>query len=515
MEKDVYIRLNSKPFPSNLGRSAVCLDYNLELKFIFLLGEVLCDFSQSEEFIYPGEIIAEYSNVDKAGYQKIINQWEIILIDLLNTNNLEKEYSIIMPDSYVDWLHYHEDKQYWEIGERLMFFSSVVTLKGECLYKDLIGGLMQSLTKDLCNYDGKIESIFFSVLLNPESLFAVHLENMLEDTLIDLDEELMNGWGISPFPVWRTVEKDFDFKDGLVRCCEDSWWNYMDKHGIQLKLLNLACSWGYNDAQDFSEGLAGVKEIKWGYINTDGNRVIPCMYDEVKPFFEGLACVKKNGKWGYINKEGEEVVECCFDFAGCFSNRLALVKLDEDLYYIDRYGNRVVECYYVATYTGFNNDLAAIKQNDKWGFIDKNGDEIIPCIYEDYDLYSEYLACVQLDGKWGFVNKKNQTVIPFIYEEAYSFQEKLAVVNCKGKYGFVNKHGDMVVSCVYDECSSFSEGLACVKQGDKWGYINCRGEIVVPLMFNDCNRFSNGMARVQLAENQNYIYINRDWFVKS
>ena len=34
--------------------------------------------------------------------------------------------------------------------------------------------------------------------------------------------------------------------------------------------------------------------------------VIPCKYDKVAPFDEGLAQVKLNEKWGYVNKSGVE-----------------------------------------------------------------------------------------------------------------------------------------------------------------------------------------------------------------
>lgn len=36
----------------------------------------------------------------------------------------------------------------------------------------------------------------------------------------------------------------------------------------------------------------------------DKKIVIPCVYDGVYSFREGLARVQKNGKWFYINREG-------------------------------------------------------------------------------------------------------------------------------------------------------------------------------------------------------------------
>ncbi len=48
----------------------------------------------------------------------------------------------------------------------------------------------------------------------------------------------------------------------------------------------------YEDAQEFSEGLAAVKKDgKWGYINEQGKVVVPFQYDVAYIFNEGYAVV--------------------------------------------------------------------------------------------------------------------------------------------------------------------------------------------------------------------------------
>jgi len=53
---------------------------------------------------------------------------------------------------------------------------------------------------------------------------------------------------------------------------------------------------------------------KWGFCDRNGEIVIPCKYDHVGFFSEGLACVKLNGKWGFIDKEGKEVIPRMYDW---------------------------------------------------------------------------------------------------------------------------------------------------------------------------------------------------------
>ncbi|GIZ14698.1 WG repeat-containing protein [Capnocytophaga catalasegens] len=55
-----------------------------------------------------------------------------------------------------------------------------------------------------------------------------------------------------------------------------------------------------------SEGLMAVqKKQKWGFMNLQGEEVIPCIYDEARRFWNGIGKVKTKGKWMFINNKGE------------------------------------------------------------------------------------------------------------------------------------------------------------------------------------------------------------------
>ena len=58
---------------------------------------------------------------------------------------------------------------------------------------------------------------------------------------------------------------------------------------------------GYDNAWMHFEGLARVEvDDKWGFINKEGNEVIPCLFDDAGDFSEGFARVKLGDKWGFI-----------------------------------------------------------------------------------------------------------------------------------------------------------------------------------------------------------------------
>lgn len=96
------------------------------------------------------------------------------------------------------------------------------------------------------------------------------------------------------------------------------------KYGYVSHILRLDIAIMYENAMDFSEGLAAVKKDgKWGYINESGVTAIPFELDSCSvadaqkndcafSFRNGLAPVCKNGRFGIINKKGETVVDFIF-----------------------------------------------------------------------------------------------------------------------------------------------------------------------------------------------------------
>ena len=112
----------------------------------------------------------------------------------------------------------------------------------------------------------------------------------------------------------------------------------------------------YVVAEDFSEGLALVAEYGWGsaygFINTRGEVVIPPMegITVLGAFHDGLCLVEVDGKSGYIDKTGAMTIPPQFDAAYDFKYGVALVSSDAD-------------------------------SDDHWGFIDKIGKVIVSLRY--------------------------------------------------------------------------------------------------------------------------------------
>ncbi len=106
------------------------------------------------------------------------------------------------------------------------------------------------------------------------------------------------------------------FSEGMARVGKrgkgdfmDFTYGYIDKRGKQ------TIPYTYTFSDNFSDGLATIEvDSKYGFINSAGTVVIPCIYDDIGwKFVNGLArvAIKRNGIWegGYIDTKGTEYWE--------------------------------------------------------------------------------------------------------------------------------------------------------------------------------------------------------------
>ena len=91
--------------------------------------------------------------------------------------------------------------------------------------------------------------------------------------------------------------KEFKYLGGGVFSAEISENNYdfMDKSGALLNQSHYNNDW----LRDVSEDTLSVKkDSKYGFLDTSGKEIVPCIYDDAYSFSEGLAAVYRNGKGG-------------------------------------------------------------------------------------------------------------------------------------------------------------------------------------------------------------------------
>lgn len=95
---------------------------------------------------------------------------------------------------------------------------------------------------------------------------------------------------------------------------------------IEYRIGQLVIPCIYDWVGSFSNGLVRIKHSdKYGFIDTSGKLVVPS-YDDAQDFSEGYARVEQNGKLGFIDTKGQLVIPCIYDWVGSFSDGFAVVE---------------------------------------------------------------------------------------------------------------------------------------------------------------------------------------------
>lgn len=289
----------------------------------------------------------------------------------------------------------------------------------------------------------------------------------------------------------------------------------------------------YSFISSFNKGMAKVESNgKWGFIDMNGNEVIPCKYDKETHFVEDRSIVMRANKWGAIDKKGLEIIPYKYDSISDFYDGYAKVELNGKYGVIDKNGYEIISCKYsnvIDRVDGkpniwsifisdqtiiasnkipiFIDNVALVELDNRSVFVNKNMKEIKPNCWRTNFRDGLSVVSSSLKGKYGFVNRSGNEVISRNYDYAYDFVEGLSAVKSNEKWGFIDKDGNTVISCKYDQVDSFSEGLAKVVLNDRWAFINKKGTLV----FQGKNQyayiysFKNGMCRVKFNDKYGFI----------
>lgn len=96
-----------------------------------------------------------------------------------------------------------------------------------------------------------------------------------------------------------------EFIAGKAQAMQGGKWGYIDSTGKVVVPLEFEAI----QAGGFTfDRTAAKRGGKWGYLDPSGKFAIPPIYEEAKPFLEGLAIVKAAGKFGLIDPAGRVVV---------------------------------------------------------------------------------------------------------------------------------------------------------------------------------------------------------------
>ena len=227
----------------------------------------------------------------------------------------------------------------------------------------------------------------------------------------------------------------------------------------------------------------------YGLINGKGETIVEYgKYFLIGKFRNGLSRVvnDKTGKFGFINPEGQEIIPCVWKSAGEFSEYLAGVKdANNKCGYVDVSGQLTIPCTWDESWP-FQDGLARVMNNGMVGLIDRRGELVVPLVWKGMGNIGEGLIGVQSpDGKCGYIDKTGNVVIPCQWKNVWAFSEgRAAVQGFNNLYGYIDKNGELVIPCQWKKVEFFKNGKARVLlkthffRKDEWVYIDKQGRVL-------------------------------------
>lgn len=230
-------------------------------------------------------------------------------------------------------------------------------------------------------------------------------------------------WGFSDARGKIAVQPSYEyvhpFQEGFAYVRDNKFFGFIDKNGNYIykkrfpecpkgtkriapvditKFDPFAFAISSEVGSSFVGKRAVVKENgKYGYIDTTGKLLIPCIYEQVNDFSEGVAAVKENGIWGFIDLEGKYIIPPKYEQVENFSEGYAFVRIGPTWTFVDKNGKEIVPTQFLSG-GSFHSGLAQVID----GYIDTNG----KMIKYDSESASEYLRGKRIDLRNKVFNSK-------------------------------------------------------------------------------------------------------------
>lgn len=129
-------------------------------------------------------------------------------------------------------------------------------------------------------------------------------------------------------------------------------------------------------------------DAKYGYIGRTLRLEIAAVYENARDFSENMAAVKQNGKWGYINNLGVTVIP--FEFDSCATADT----MGDDMSF------------------GFRNTLAPVCKNGKFGIINSKGETVVDFTFDAILQGEDGKYIASSGGKWGIITVDKELFVP-------------------------------------------------------------------------------------------------------
>ena len=233
----------------------------------------------------------------------ILGYYEVTLKEPRYTS----EYRMEMSDFYL--------AESGELEPAVAMFGDAFGSQGEYYY---CGGLHNTVESMLFTGGNRTWELYELTTSIPIKEMPLTYDEAIETKSTDAaNGEVWLERAILPYAIWNGDELKTDFiydecgseSSGLLAVQQNGKWGYVNPEGEEIVPLEYDASWQHYTEEDLAYCYAAtegyiplVKEGVWEMRNAEGSLVIaPSVFEEILPVYEGKCWVKSDGKWGVIS----------------------------------------------------------------------------------------------------------------------------------------------------------------------------------------------------------------------
>ncbi len=158
---------------------------------------------------------------------------------------------------------------------------------------------------------------------------------------------------------------------------------------------------------DSNEYAQVMKDSLYGFIDLEGNEVIPCEFEQLEmEISHDLAFFVEDGKYGFVKVGGKIVVPAIYDRAYSFEVPVTAVQKGEKWALINTKGKNITDFEYdfIIAHTWYEKGLVVAYKNEKAGVLNVKGEVIIPFEYDEIMSYSANTGFrVRKGENWSYI----------------------------------------------------------------------------------------------------------------
>lgn len=292
----------------------------------------------------------------------------------------------------------------------------------------------------------------------------------------------------------------------------DNKYGYVDTTGR----LVIPCI--YTAAGDFSGGMAVIRnegDDKYGFIDTTGKQVIPSVYDSYQAWFsdDGYAVAEKNSKRGLIDRSGNTIIPFEYDYMMYIHDGILIVPSGTKTYKTND-GYTVTSAIGLSVMNVKGEQLTAEKYDSIIILIDGEN-TTVPFMNSNKTLS----LVAESDGRKVLLSLQGDVIGgPFDSVSRIALENGADgfIVEQDGKKGVIEyASGTMIVPCEYNEVLYDEENLAFRIQDSEglWGYCDRTGILIAP-QFRDLDPFRDGLAGARTGKAWGYIDVTGQFVIE-